>query len=112
MIRRFSRDGYDAQSQGNISLRECIVAPTRNLRCCHLNVGIKSHFTANIVSPQPALLKSTVRTSGFNSLEWPLYGFLSILILLTVAIVPPPHQIALHALARDPTPTGRYVVRL
>lgn len=50
----------------------------------------------NIALPRPPSLNSAVRT---NLLEWPLYGVLSILILLTVAILRHPFR----ALVRDPS---------
>lgn len=56
---------------------------------------------------RPPSLNSAVRTDGFNSLEWPLYGVLSILILLTVAILHlhPCYTTPFRALLRDPSQT-------
>lgn len=49
--------------------------------------SIKSFFYKKYHSPSTIpLLNGTVRIHGFNSFEWPLYGVLSILILLTIAI--------------------------
>lgn len=74
----------------DISIRAVrAVALIRDLCYSNRNVGVKTYFTANIAPLRPARLKGAVRTSGFNSLEWPLYGVLSILILLTVAIALP-----------------------
>lgn len=51
------------------------------------DVKISSRITAAPPPPlrRPPLLNDAVRTNGFNSVEWPLYGVLSILILLTAA---------------------------
>lgn len=58
-----------------------------NLRYRSRNVDVRSVLTANSSLLRPPSLNSAVRTDGFNSLEWPLYEVLSILILLTVAIL-------------------------
>jgi len=86
-----------------------------NLRYCYRNADIKFHFTVHTAPLRP-LLNGAVRTDDFNLLEWPLYGVLSILILLTVATCPSPLlypcSSTLCALARDPPATWSYVVRL
>jgi len=58
-----------------------------NLRYrCH-NVDVKSAFTSEYRASSTTVIEQCCTYGSFNSLEWPLYGVLSILILLTVAIL-------------------------
>lgn len=69
------------------------------------NVDFNGLLMARYRAPsRPLFLNGAVRTnSGFNSVEWPLYGVLSILILLTAAVSPPPLLIPLPFAPPRPT---------
>lgn len=85
------------------TLRPSVIATfICNLRYRSRNVDVRSAFTANTVLLRPPSLNSAVRTDGFSSLEWPLYEVLSILILLTVAILRSCPRQPFRTLVRDP----------
>lgn len=78
-------------------------------RHCYIYLQFTLSLSLSPLLQWPALLRppslnSAVRTDGFNSLEWPLYGVLSILILLTIAILRlhPCSATTFRALIRDP----------